>query len=159
MVILNNQVRSSSSGSTYNEGFYIILRGGTSSVADRLGAAYNVRNSEAYTDSNGFSFNSYGINVTALNSPPLNTWMHVAAVLKGNSAELYINGQLEASVSSTQNIQWSTSTSYYGRLNIGGMNHDGSGKYYPLDGSVDLARIFKRALTAQEVLELYTRGG
>ncbi len=72
----------------------------------------------------------------------LNQWYHIVLAKNSNGSYLYINGILDASNANTTTINT--------KLQLGRWN---TSQYFP--GSIDDVRIYKRALTAQEVLQLY----
>lgn len=72
-----------------------------------------------------------------------NTWYHVAATYDGASMKLYVNGSLDTSVNAIGNVS-ANGILYLGR------NYDNS---RTLNGSLDEFRVWKRALTAQEILD------
>ncbi len=92
-----------------------------------------------------------GINCNALSSPPTlstNTWTHLVIIRNSGTWTMYVNGVQEAgSGVNTPNVP-TTATSI-------GSNHAGSGTF---SGIVDDARIYTRALSTADVLELYTGG-
>ncbi|WP_185289492.1 endo-beta-N-acetylglucosaminidase H [Chryseobacterium lactis] len=72
-----------------------------------------------------------------------NTWYHVAATYDGTAMKLYVNGSLDASTPATGNFT-ANGILYLAR------NYDNS---RTLNGSLDEFRVWKRALTAQEILD------
>jgi peptidoglycan hydrolase-like protein with peptidoglycan-binding domain len=81
---------------------------------------------------------------------PLNTWTHLVFVGDTNSQKLYVNGVLASSDSSVgSSFSSSNSSLVLGRNVAGG---------YPFTGMLDELRIFNRALTSQEVANLYSDG-
>jgi hypothetical protein len=94
---------------------------------------------------------------TAANALTLNTWNHVVGIFRGTSgttvdltnAEIYING---ISVGDHVNGTWDPTTLY--SVTIG----QGSGTWAPFDGQLDDVRIYKRALSPNEVKAIYTGG-
>ncbi|MCS4303212.1 endo-beta-N-acetylglucosaminidase H [Chryseobacterium sp. BIGb0232] len=77
---------------------------------------------------------------TAFNT---NTWYHVAATYDGAAMKLYINGNLDASAPVTGNFT-ANGILYLAR------NYDNN---RALNGSLDEFRVWKRALTAQEIMD------
>jgi hypothetical protein len=75
----------------------------------------------------------------------LNTWIHVAVVLKGNLASIYFNGILETSgeVFKPRNIV--RTSNFIGKSNWG---HDAH-----VDASFDEIKIFNRALYIEEIID------
>jgi chitodextrinase len=88
----------------------------------------------------------------------LNTgqWYHIAAVRTGSSGNwsvaLYVNGALDKVISLTLD----PSTSNLSPVRIGS-NISGGSNYF--DGSLDDVRIYNRALSTQEVLDIYNDTG
>ena len=76
---------------------------------------------------------------------PLKQWNHICIVSKGGDVNIYVNGMLNASGSGFEY----NSTTY--PLLIG----NSWNRHYDLNGKVDDVRIYDRALTDQEVKELY----
>ena len=84
------------------------------------------------------------------NTIPLNVWSHIVATRDhiNNTISIYINGVLDRNLTSiTGNIRVQQSFS----LGIGGYNGTG----YSFIGHIAYGRIYNRALTAAEVLQLY----
>lgn len=75
----------------------------------------------------------------------LNAWNHVAVVLNGTEATLYTNGQLVG----TGTLALPNITSV--NLAIGALDYPG--RYF--NGMIDEVRIYKRALTAEEITSRY----
>lgn len=89
---------------------------------------------------------SFGSSQVKLNSNTglnTNTWYHIAATYDGASMKLYINGALDASASSSGNFT-ANGILYIAR------NYDNS---RALNGSLDEFRVWKKALTPQEILD------
>ncbi|MCA9049745.1 MAG: cadherin domain-containing protein, partial [Planctomycetaceae bacterium] len=77
-------------------------------------------------------------------------WHHVAMTVDSNTllARVYVDGQLAAAGSLSGPIAWTQGTStFIGKNGNGGSNHD-------LNGLVDDARIYTRALSADEIASL-----
>jgi hypothetical protein len=79
-----------------------------------------------------------------------NTWIHVAGTYDGNEVRLYIDGILKDSASQTGNIEDAGDA-----LTIG---NDATGTSQAINGSIDEVRVYKRALTAEEIRTHYLRG-
>jgi hypothetical protein len=84
-----------------------------------------------------------------------NTWYHAVATSDAGVGRIYLNGVLNA----TNNSMNSSTTNGTSPLTIGNAFNSGSAVQY-FNGSIPLARIYNRALTAQEVQQNYnaTRG-
>jgi hypothetical protein len=79
---------------------------------------------------------------------PINNWTHVVGVRKNNVLKLYINGQLDNTVSETSPTNVDNSVN----LKIG-RSDEYTTNYFT--GLMDNALIYNRALTDQEILSLY----
>lgn len=90
---------------------------------------------------------SYTTNLACANTTTTGAWKHIVFTFEtGGSTKIYVNGVL---CSSNTNSAWntgSTSAFYLGSL-IGGSS--------PYNGFIDDLRIYNRAITDAEVLELY----
>jgi hypothetical protein len=93
----------------------------------------------------------YGLTPTFINDViivPKNTWVHYMCVYDGSTLKIYRNGELGNSSAVTGSITHTTNP-----LKIGTY---GSTSF---DGKVDDMRVYNRALSAQEVQQLYSMGG
>ncbi|MCX6257930.1 MAG: choice-of-anchor D domain-containing protein [Bacteroidia bacterium] len=81
---------------------------------------------------------------------PLNTWTHVATSWDGQYVRIYINGVEDIAIPLTGSLTISGS-----QLEIG--SH--SGGSYDYAGRIDEVNIFRRALTASEIMHLMNAGG
>jgi len=146
--IMNNQAISHSSGGA-NAGTYISI-----TPDNQFSITYMVTDDEDYTDSNGNSATSYSIRALSSTIAQVDTWYHVSGNFDDNSCSLYINGVLDANVSTTQLISWDSTEGYF---SIGSYEiSSGDYHYYMLDGSIDQARFFSRVLTEEEINAIYT---
>lgn len=90
------------------------------------------------------------------NAIPLGVWTHLVGTADGTVAKAYMNGNLEGSVAADN-----TYTSYtgnnvlFGGYTVGG--YAGSSTVY-MDGLLDEAAIWNRALNVNEIKMLYRRG-
>ncbi len=95
-------------------------------------------------------------NVFSKHSVPIGSWMHVAAVFNDSKdlSCIYINGYLDNSKTVTKTFLQSNH-----RPSIG-TNHwaPGDGQWAPINGIEDEVRLYNRALTAKEILEVYYNG-
>lgn len=89
------------------------------------------------------SFGSSQVKLNSNSTFNTNTWYHLAATYDGTSMKMYINGNLDASVATTGNFT-ANGILYLGR------NYDNS---RTLNGNLDEFRVWKRALTAQEIID------
>lgn len=96
---------------------------------------------------------TYGGNNNLLTSSPIipvGSWVFFAATYDGSIKRLYINGVLEASGPYTGSLDW----------NGGFVEGETISGYFPgqaesFNGALDEIRVFKRALTVEEVTQLY----
>ncbi|MCA9359602.1 LamG domain-containing protein [Candidatus Nomurabacteria bacterium] len=81
----------------------------------------------------------------------LNRWYHIVGVRDSVGAKVYVDGVLGATAeSATGNNTFSNDTS------IGRSNYTAARGYF--NGKIDDARIYNRALSADEVVQLYSQG-
>jgi hypothetical protein len=115
---------------------------GYSSVISNLKFQANIIDAGDYLE---FTSDNNSVKNSAYNAISLNTWQHVCAVRDAAGlATIYVNGQ----VSGTPNQNSGTPTSGAANLRIGR-----GAAYFP--GLIDEVRIYNRALSASEVLQLY----
>ena len=149
--VLVNQSRAAASGTGYNEGSLIKI-----ASDGKIQGIYLLLNNETITDSNGNTLTTYAAAAHSSFVVTVGQWYHVAWVVNTNHASMYIDGVLNCTVSSVQNIRWSNDTTYHGRVCIGGLVEDQTQRVLmALNGSVEQCRIFNRGLTATEVTALY----
>ena len=130
-----------SRGANGQNGFYI-------QTDQNIGA--NVSN---FTGSINGSFNTpqggwAGSNVST--PIPHSTWHHVVLVYNGSTIRLFLNGVQQSSNSYTTNVQSSNSLAYFGRMDP----IEPVYTYFTV-GKIDDAGIWDRALTNQEISQLY----
>jgi hypothetical protein len=89
-----------------------------------------------------------GFTIYSSNSVPADAWIHVVAVKSSNQLTLNVNGALAGSVSVPQPSDYSR-----GLPEIGGNFGNG---FDAFAGGIDDIRIYRRALSAVEVQQLYT---
>ncbi|MCC2545398.1 PKD domain-containing protein [Hymenobacter sp. BT175] len=82
-----------------------------------------------------------GRKLNSATSLSANTWYHVAATYDGSAMKLYVNGQLDATLSVSGNAAASGVFTF-------GRNYDGNRM---LSGSLDELRVWTRALTTAEI--------
>jgi hypothetical protein len=80
---------------------------------------------------------------------PLNTWTHVAVTYDGSSVRLYVNGDLDTSLTASGSVTTGTAP-----LTIGGL---GTGPW-SFFGAVDELSLYNRALSVAEVQSIYSAG-
>ncbi|WP_155859065.1 LamG-like jellyroll fold domain-containing protein [Chryseobacterium oranimense] len=88
------------------------------------------------------SFGSSQVKLNSVAALATNTWNHIAATYDGSTMKIYINGVLDASVAASGNFT-ANGILYLAR------NYDNS---RTLNGFLDEFRVWKRALTASEIL-------
>jgi YD repeat-containing protein len=126
------------------EGGYIINKG-----RDITNGSYRLT-----TGSAGGQVLYNGVNDASYASVPTNQWVMVTGIINGNNAKYYLNGVIvsQATLSSAY-----VCSSAGNPLTIG--NHYFSGVpnvyAYPYKGKIDDVRIYNRALTDAEVLQIY----
>jgi parallel beta-helix repeat protein len=81
-------------------------------------------------------------------------WYHVVAVRDGTTQAIYIDGQLDNSRTCSPDPIDFVGGYDDDKVNIGRVTSTGVGQYY-VDGKIDDVRIYDRALSASEVLQLY----
>ncbi len=102
-----------------------------------------------YNGSNGIRKVSLTINSTTISSNgsfPEGTWIHVVGVFDGTNAMLYLNGVFDKSAPSLAPNP--TSAGFF----VGAQNAT------RFNGLIDEVRLYNRALSAQEVLDIYNDG-
>ena len=82
----------------------------------------------------------------------LNKWVHIVATRTGNNLKIYLDGvDQNMSVSGTDTLQLAANTEFtIGARGTGALGNN------PLNGSIANFRIFNRALTTDEIYQLYT---
>jgi hypothetical protein len=75
-------------------------------------------------------------------------WFHAVGVINGTTYQLYINGVLQSSATGSFGIQSNT-----GHVSIGAALVPSAARFFP--GTMDDMRIYNRALSAQEIKQLY----
>ena len=132
---------------TTNVGTKAILWDGTGSTATTRGAFGFEGTAFAIFIGNGVSgwFDNSTVNVSAYQDGNSH---HIGVVINGTSVKLYIDGVLLHTYTSTVSLGTAGSTPYY----LGKLGTSASGYF---NGKIDQTRIFNRALTHEEVLELY----
>lgn len=95
------------------------------------------------THSNGSAYNT----VDSSADFPLNQWVHVAVTWDGSSANFYFDGALDVTRALTRATEHSGVKTWIGRV-------EGLGSNY-FTGKIDEVRVYNRALSATEILNLY----
>lgn len=83
-------------------------------------------------------------------SAAINEWVHMAGVYSGTTEKLYINGAEVASQATSALVNPNEGTFKIGTVDAGGE--------FGIDGKVDAAGIWKKALTASNIAALYNAG-
>jgi hypothetical protein len=78
---------------------------------------------------------------------PLNTWTFVAARYNGTEMQVFVNGQSDGTFSLTGAMDTTTGIAAIGIM--------GSSGFFYFNGDIDDARVYNRALTDTELLNLY----
>ena len=99
----------------------------------------------------GVAWNGYASDLFRAYAFAANTWYHIVGTFDGTNARVYINGSLQGSAE--DHSDWNTSGA---TLSLGRSEQSG-GTYY-LNGSLDEVGIWSRALSSDDVLELYNSG-
>lgn len=99
-----------------------------------------------------FVYNGNKLSQVALGKTVIDerTWNHAVMVRRGNRVLAYLNGKLEIDAELPRSIEASETRIYFGGRNDNFSN---------LNGHLDEAAIFGRALTAKEALALYEAAG
>jgi hypothetical protein len=120
-------------GSDFNDGHYSLHY---KSISRKARASIGIGSSGLYVDSNA------DIN--------LNNWVHLISTWDGNTLRIYVNGVLENSIYSPNNVQGVNSENLY----FGTMAANSTWPYW-LNGKIDDIAIYNRALTQQEITNMY----
>ena len=137
--------------------------------ASSTGNQILLRKADTATSSNAYQLSSNGTNfqfllgtttsltITGTTAVKPNVWYYVAGVADGTNMRLYVNGRQEASAtqSGTTINTISPTTNNWGNSLFLGM--DDSPTNF-LVGHLDDPRVYARALSANEVYQLYTHG-
>lgn len=93
--------------------------------------------------------------LTSTATADFNRWHHIAMVRSSTTAELYVNGRLEASAS---DAEWPTTISGGTKDGCIGASCNNGTTTAHWFGMVDDARIYNRRLTAAEIKKIYSQG-
>ena len=85
-----------------------------------------------------------------------NEWYHAVAVYDGQTMKIYVNGVLENEKDYAGGIP---SNNYNAQIGAGSLRSNGYGSDFSVIGDIDDVRIYDRALSSDEVKELYEHGG
>ncbi len=102
----------------------------------------------------GFSINVSGQTAQDPNTYSVNKWYHLVGTYDGSTINFYENGSLITSVG------YVSSMSLYNNniATIGGAQTNGAAGTNLFDGTIDEVRVYSRALSANEVAQLYKQG-
>lgn len=143
--IVDNNFRTAGSGNTYNSGCAVRI------ANNKILGTYTMLNNETTTDSNGLVNTAYLCNCSSDADIVSDGWIHTGYVVNGNSAKLFINGILNSTVTSIQSIRYATLDDNYA---LGILKYDSS-VYYPFPGRIAHHRAYDRALTDEEMTNIY----
>ena len=79
---------------------------------------------------------------------PVSTWTHIAATTEGNTAKMYINGNLDV----TRTFNWSNTSDVTEYMGIGGHEDNPN---YRFNGNISTVKVYDKVLTAEEVSQNY----
>ena len=82
------------------------------------------------------------------------TWFHLGGTYDGTTVRIYVNGVQEGTAGRTGNINSTTAP-----VRIGAGSGSPITSEEPMDGDLDDARIYDRALSADEILTIYNSRG
>jgi len=82
-----------------------------------------------------------------------NIWTHLVANWNGTHINLYINGTLDNSISTSGTITFDTSS-----FNIGSREEFSAGNDFYFNGTIDEVQIYNRSLSAEQISALYVAG-
>lgn len=148
--VVSNGYAPDAFGSANNNGLSLGLEG-----SGKFRAIFCVTNTELYTDSNGNSATSSFIQAKSNELALAGVWYHLTVTFNTNTAKLYVNGSLVASVTTAQNGNFNPSNSS-SNFTVGAQRNYGSGTLSaPTDGVVDELKVWNVVLTDAQVLEHY----
>ena len=100
-------------------------------------------------------FDGVGAYLSGTSNIQTNRWYMVSVTKTGTLGQVFVNGNLEATGSSTAFL--SSDTTPTGASFIGGRNDVGDNSDYSMNGTIDDLAIFNRVLSNQEINSLYTQ--
>jgi len=89
--------------------------------------------------------------VSGLTTVSLNTWHHIVGTFDGSLISIYLDGKIDGTYSWSGTIGTPASFNLY----VGAMGYSPSS--YNIDGIISRVCIYNRALTSQEVADLYNK--
>ncbi len=119
-----------------------------STLIARSQFGYSTPNGEAWMINSGSS--NIGAFATSPSPINLNQWTHIVSSYDGNIGKTYINGALVGSVNNTNGININGNSG----ISIGESNQ-ANGFWWPTNGIIDDVAIWNRALTQEEITNLY----
>ncbi len=128
--------------------------GGVSVVSRELNTTYDEHYYFGFEDGKyrWFVNTSSGYSDTTIGSAaPLGQWIHLAGTYDGASVKLYVNGALQFTTSHTGTFSSDTTG-----ITIGASHNDAAHQAIEgFNGAIDEVTLYNRALSAQEVQQLY----
>jgi hypothetical protein len=121
---------------------------GAASSQDGFNSNIEVNNSSNFRISNGSSTASYALG-SLVNMIQINNWNHIVQIFSGNEGFIYINGVLISNTTGNAIIGDNTADLLIGKPNWVA----GNAKHF--HGKIDDIGIWNRALTAQEITNLF----
>lgn len=143
---------SNQSGGAAQRRVAIGIKANTNDFQISIGFPYNGDN-EWSLEAGKAGVASQQLSATATQTTGL--WYHVAGVFRNGSALLYVNGVLQGSVTYSATVNGATANTAQWVIGTEFLNA-AAASYFP--GSIGQARIYNRALLAQEILSIYTAG-
>lgn len=125
-----------------------IYKRATAAVGDGYSIGYLTASNRVYADCSSPRW------ITTY-TPPLNTWTHLTLVCTPSSVTLYVNGGA-TTLNRTSNDMTNATLGASAPITIG--NDSVATNNYGFDGLLDDARVYNRALSASEALQLFNGG-
>lgn len=146
----NHLVRLAGNGNVYNGGWDI-----TFTSSGQISFGYVMRNQESYT-SNIFpgGRTSYYVQIGTTSAVTTGQVYHVVGHINNNVAKVWVNGNLEDSITTTGSLRYSDSDAE-DHITMGVLHESTSTKSFWFDGTIDQLRVGKnRAISDQDVIDL-----
>ena len=130
-------------------------------VQQNAGLVSHYNGASWFTEIKPVATNTYGfytgsVHVDSTVAITYGQWVHFAVVREGtgtNQTKMYVNNVLATSFTNATNYTATTN-----KLWLGNINFDSYPTQYRFKGSLDDVRVYNRALSANEVLQLYNLG-
>ena len=90
----------------------------------------------------------------SINSTPTGVWYHLAGVYKNGSADFYLNGVYQSSITYNATVNSATTTS--GNWLLGVELYNGANTIGSMNGNVGPTQVYNRILTSGEIFQNYT---